>query len=90
MRTALQSLLALLLATLGLLVLTDAHGAAVAALVIGALALAALAAHALSRPASVSRHLTQPDRQIGRSVLVASSNPDAKGHARPRAPGLAA
>jgi len=53
-------------------------------------ALAILALHSVTRPASAQQQLARAAGEIDRSALVEQSDPDAAGHARPRAPGRAA
>ena len=45
--------------------------------------------HAVSSPRSMRASLVRPDRAIDVSVAVAQSDPDAAGHPRSRAPGIA-
>ncbi|HBS09490.1 MAG TPA: hypothetical protein DEA69_11920 [Microbacterium sp.] len=90
MRNATAALLALILSTLGLLTLADANTVTLAVVVVTTIALAVLALHAIARPSSARQRLTRAGRQIDPSALVEQSDPDAEGHARPRAPGLAA
>lgn len=59
----------------------------VAAILVAATVLAI--ALALSTPWFGIRSAPHPQRAIGVSVLLAQSNPDAAGHPRPRAPGVA-
>ncbi|HBU41399.1 MAG TPA: hypothetical protein DEB57_00740 [Microbacterium sp.] len=90
MRNATAALLALILSTLGLLTLADANTVTLAVVVVTTIALAVLALHAIARPSSARQRLTRAGRQIDPFALVEQSDPDAEGHARPRAPGLAA
>jgi hypothetical protein len=46
--------------------------------------------HALNSPGSVRASLVRPGRAIDVSVALAQSDPDAAGHPRSRAPGIAA
>ncbi len=46
--------------------------------------------HAVGSPRSMRGSLVRPDRAIDVSVAVAQSDPDAVGHPRSRAPGIAA
>ncbi|WP_434968653.1 DUF6412 domain-containing protein [Microbacterium sp. bgisy207] len=90
MRNATAALLALILSTLGLLTLADANTVTLAVVVVTTIALAVLALHAITRPGSARQRLARAGGQIDPSALVEQSDPDAEGHARPRAPGLAA
>ena len=90
MRNATAALLALILSTLGLLTLADANTVTLAVVVGTTIALAVLALHAITRPGSARQRLARAGGQIDPSALVEQSDPDAEGHARPRAPGLAA
>ena len=45
--------------------------------------------HAVGSPRSMRASLVRPDRAIDVSVAVAQSDPDAAGHPRSRAPGIA-
>ena len=90
MRNATAALLALILSTLGLLTLADANTVTLAVVVVTTIALAVLALHAIARPGSAQQRLARADGEIDPSALVEQSDPDAEGHARPRAPGLAA
>ena len=90
MRNATGALFALILSTLGLLALTDATTATLAVAVVVTVALAILALHSVTRPASSQQQLARAAGEIDRSALVEQSDPDAAGHARPRAPGRAA
>ena len=90
MRNATGALLALILSTLGLLALADANTVTFAVVVVTTIALAVGALHAITRPGSPRQRLARAGGQIDPSALVEQSDPDAEGHARPRAPGLAA
>lgn len=63
---------------------------AFAAVAIAALAVVALAGHTVGLPATSGRSVAHPRRSIDASAPLAQSDPDAAGHARPRAPGHAA
>lgn len=90
MRNATGTLLALILSTLGLLTLADANTVTLAVLVVATIALAVVALHSVTRPGSTHQRLARAAGEIDRSALVEQSDPDAAGHARPRAPGRAA
>ena len=55
-----------------------------------ALVLAAVVVIVLGSPRSIRASLARPARAIGVSATVAQSDPDAAGHPRSRAPGIAA
>ncbi len=55
-----------------------------------ALAVAVVALHAVALPTISGRSAAHPLRSIDASAPLAQSDPDAAGHSRPRAPGLAA
>lgn len=65
-----------------------AASAATAALV--ALALLAVAIALLARPAFAMASVPHPRRAIDDATRLTETHPDAPGHSRPRAPGLAA
>ncbi|MFF7292948.1 DUF6412 domain-containing protein [Microbacterium sp. NPDC008134] len=82
-----ERMLSALLATLGLVVVSDAAalGVAIALIAVTALVLAV----ALSIRTTVDTRSPHPWRAIDASALLAQSDPDAAGHPRPRAPGVA-
>lgn len=86
MGDVISTLLQLMLATFGAVPLPD--GVFGVAAVILALAVLALAV-ALAAPHSGIRLSMRPGGAIDASVLLAQSDPDADGHPRPRAPGVA-
>lgn len=59
-------------------------------LVISAVAALAVLAHLVRLEASAGSAHIRPDGSIGVASRPAQSDPDAAGHARPRAPGIAA
>lgn len=82
--------LRLLLEVLGATALPEPSALAFAAAAVAAVALVALALARVDLPASAVGSSAHPERAIDVSVQLAQSDPDAPGHARPRAPGLAA
>ena len=87
MGEAIGTLLQLMLTALGVVPLPEPGMVGVAAL---AVALAALVLTvALVLPDALLRSAPHPRRAIDVSVLLAQSHPDAGGHPRPRAPGVA-
>jgi hypothetical protein len=82
-----ERMLSVLLATLGLVAVPDAAalGVAIALIAVTALVLAV----ALSIRTTVDTRAPHPWRAIDASALLAQSDPDAAGHPRPRAPGVA-
>jgi hypothetical protein len=82
-----ERMLSVLLATLGLVAMPDAAalGVAIAVIAVTALVLAV----ALSIRTTVDARAPHPWRAIDVSALLAQSDPDAAGHPRPRAPGVA-
>lgn len=84
------TLLRLLLSVLGATTATESTALALAAAALATVALLALALCAVELPASAIGSLPHPRRAIDVSTLLAQSDPDAPGHPRPRAPGLAA
>jgi len=84
------SVLHVLFAALGVAWLTDPGTATLLAVAITTLAVLALAGHVLGLPIGARPAVSRPRRAIDASVPLAQSDPDAPGHARPRAPGLAA
>lgn len=87
MSEAIGTLLQLLLAALGALPVPDGGMLGVAAAIV-ALAVLALAITLVAPPSGI-RSAPHPRRAIDVSVLLAQSDPDAAGHPRPRAPGVA-
>ncbi len=84
-----DALLRTILVVVGALSAPDTTGIAVAAVAVATICLiAALRSGLPLAPSGVS--LARPRGAIPPSVLVAQSDPDARGHARPRAPGHAA
>lgn len=59
-------------------------------IVIAAVATLAVLAHLVRLQASGSGTGIDPDGSLGMATLPAQSDPDAAGHSRPRAPGIAA
>ncbi|QMU96247.1 hypothetical protein FVO59_02765 [Microbacterium esteraromaticum] len=88
---AIGMLLRVLLAALGAVPLPDGLSAggmlSIAAVLVAAAVLAI--ALALLTPRSGIRSAPHPRRAIDVSTLLAQSDPDAAGHPRPRAPGVA-
>lgn len=85
-----NAVLQLLLAVLGAAAAPDSGFAAVAAAALVALAVVAVALHAVGIRAGGGRSSAHPHTSIDVSAPLSQSDPDAAGHARPRAPGLAA
>lgn len=83
------SLVHVLLTTLGLAA-PDPSAAALVAVAITALAVVALALQSLVLPISALAASARPRRARHLVVALSQSDPDAPGHARPRAPGLVA
>ena len=97
MLTALGAALHSAFVALGLItttgVATDPSIAAIAtfaAVAVTALTTLAIAAHALGIPIASGGSLSHPRTQIDASAPLTQSDPDAAGHPRPRAPGIAA
>lgn len=82
-----ERMLSVLLTALGLVAVPDAAalGVAIALVAVTALVLAV----ALSIRPSADARAPHPWRAIDASALLAQSDPDAAGHPRPRAPGVA-
>jgi len=89
---AFAQLMQLAVSVLGLAAVPDVSTMEIAALAL-AVALLAVASLAIAITLGVVRTgqgtAPHPMRAIGRSVLLAQSDPDAAGHPRPRAPGAA-
>ncbi|GAB3595430.1 DUF6412 domain-containing protein [Microbacterium tumbae] len=87
MRDAFEQLMPFTLSALGLIAVPDLAvlGLAVAILAVSAL----LVAVALGAVPLGSGSAPHPLRAIGASTLLPQSDPDAAGHPRPRAPGVA-
>ncbi|GAA2007925.1 DUF6412 domain-containing protein [Microbacterium ulmi] len=66
------------------------HGAAGVVIGLVALAILALAVCVVAGPGILRASWTAPRRERDPSAVVAQSDPDAAGHARPRAPSVAA
>lgn len=79
-----------LFAVVGLSATPEPGLVAFAAVAVVAVAALALAAHVLGLPVLYGRSVAHPRRSIDVSAPLAQSDPDAAGHTRPRAPGLAA
>ncbi|SDG70369.1 DUF6412 domain-containing protein [Microbacterium pygmaeum] len=91
MITAIDALLRVLLTTLGAAPVIHGGGSMTAvAVALFATALVALLLCAGRAPSSTQLSLVRPRRAIDVSALLAQSDPDAAGHARPRAPVVAA
>ncbi|HWK78461.1 DUF6412 domain-containing protein [Microbacterium sp.] len=88
----LEQLLQLMLSALGLVAMPDLASLDLAALTL-ALALLTVAALIVAITLGVvgagQGSAPHPLRAIGASILLAQSDPDADGHPRPRAPGVA-
>ncbi|MCR2762457.1 DUF6412 domain-containing protein [Microbacterium sp. zg.B48] len=85
------SFLQVLLTSLGLLAAgSDPAAVTVAVAVISAAALILTVVLAITLPRSVSASLARPRRTADVSAPMSQSDPDAAGHPRSRAPGLAA
>lgn len=87
MLDAISTLLQAMLAVLGAVSVTDAGAIGVAVAVIALTALTF--ACALHLPAAMLRSAPHPLRAIDVSTLLSENDPDAAGHPRPRAPGVA-
>jgi hypothetical protein len=77
-----------LLRAVGMLWLPDATVFAVAAVALAAICVVVLVSNPM--PAVPGHAHAEPRGTIPPSVLVSQSDPDARGHSRPRAPGRAA
>lgn len=87
--TAVADLLQLMLTLLGVVALPDAGQLGLAVVVI-ALLLVSLTLRAVVCALVAGHRPWQAPREIDVSITPAHSDPDARGHARPRAPGFAA
>lgn len=90
MLSAIGATLHVLLVTVGLSATPDPVLLAFTAVAIAALAVAAVAVHAVGLHPASGRSTAHPRRSIDESTPLAQSDPDAAGHPRPRAPGIAA
>ncbi len=90
MLESIGALLHLVLAALGIATIADPSAAAVIAVAVATLTAIAFAARAVHQPSQLTSSRPCPSRSIDVSVLPTQSDPDAPGHARPRAPGGAA
>jgi len=86
---ALTSVLQVLLSSSSVIVASEAGAASIWAVVLAA-AVVIVLLRVVGLPRSVQASLVRPDRAIDVSVAVAQSDPDAAGHPRSRAPGIAA
>lgn len=86
---AITSFLQVLLSYSSVIGASEAGSATMWAVVLAAAVFIVLL-HAVGSPRSVRASLVSPDRAIDVSVAVAQSDPDAAGHPRSRAPGIAA
>lgn len=86
---ALTSLLQVLLASSTVIGASEAGPGAMWAVALAATVVIVLL-QAVGSPRSMRASLVRPDRAIDVSVAVAQSDPDAAGHPRSRAPGIAA
>lgn len=85
------SVLHLVLVSLGIIASADPGTVVVATAMTLAIAAIAIALHARrGLRATTGAAVSRPRRAIDVSVPLAQSDPDAAGHARPRAPGLVA
>ena len=82
--------LRLLLEILGAAAVREPSALAFAAAAVAAVAVVVLTLSLVEIPSSAVGRSPHPHRAIDVSVQLAQSDPDAPGHARPRAPGLAA
>ena len=89
MTDAIGAVLHVLLASLGLAAGVPAGSLTVCALVMAA-ALVVVMLHAIAQPQSARSSRAHPRRAIDVSAALTQSDPDAAGHTRSRAPGLAA
>jgi hypothetical protein len=85
---ALTSFLQVLLSSSTGIGASEAGSASMWAIVL-ATAVVIVLLHAVGSPRSMRASLVRPDRAIDVSVAVAQSDPDAAGHPRSRAPGIA-
>jgi len=90
MLSAIGAALHVLLAAIGLSPASEPGLVAFAAVAVAALVVVVLAVHILGLPPASHREGAHPRRSIDVSAPLAQSDPDAAGHARPRAPGRAA
>ena len=90
MSESIGAVLRVLLDVLGVALVREPSALALAAAAIAALAVLALAVALVELPSSTAGSSPHPLRAIDVSVQVAQSHPDAPGHPRPRAPGIAA
>ena len=90
MSESIAVVLRVLLEVLGVALVREPSALAFAAAAVAALAVLALAVALVDPPASAIGSSPHPLRAIDVSVQVAQSHPDAPGHPRPRAPGIAA
>ncbi|WP_243073815.1 DUF6412 domain-containing protein [Microbacterium sp. SS28] len=86
---ALSSFLQVLLSSSAVIGASEAGSASMWAVVLAA-AVVVVLLQAGGSPRSMRASLVRPDRAIDVSVAVAQSDPDAAGHPRSRAPGIAA
>lgn len=89
MINAVASFFQVLLGVSGTVAVSPASSAALVAILLAA-AVVVVLLHVAGAPRSVGGSLAHPARAIDVSVAVAQSDPDAPGHARSRAPGVAA
>ena len=85
---ALTSFLQVLLSSSSVIGASEAGSASMWAVVL-ATAVVIVLLQAVGSPRSMRASLVRPDRAIDVSVAVAQSDPDAAGHPRSRAPGIA-
>ena len=90
MSLSMGALLQLLFAVLGVAQAPDSGLAALAVVAVAAIAVAAIALHMAGLPLLSGRSTAHPRTSIDVSAPLDQSDPDAAGHTRPRAPGLAA
>lgn len=90
MSLSIGAVLQLLFAVLGVAQAPDSGLAALAAVAVAAIAVAAITLHAVGVPLLTGRSSAHPRTSIDASAPLAQSDPDAAGHTRSRAPGLAA
>jgi hypothetical protein len=90
MRETIQVVLGVVLEVLGVASVREPSALAFAAAAIAVVAVLALTLALAAPAASATRAQAHPLRAIDVSVQLSQSHPDAAGHRRPRAPGLAA
>jgi hypothetical protein len=90
MMETIGTVLRLVLEVLGAATVPEQTALAVAVAAVAAVVVVAVALAAVGLPVSAAGSSPHPRRAIDVSAQLTQSDPDAPGHARPRAPGLAA